>query len=150
MAEIARKTQVITGIAPDRIPVADLLEAGQPAILKGLARHWPLVRAGLESPEHAIAYLKQFSGPTPITVFSGPPAIAGRFHYNDDVTGFNFQAQRVPLGTTLDRLHGAARRPECAIVLRRLHRHRSLPAAVARGERPRASKVHRSSTTGRS
>ena len=51
MAEIARKTQVITGIAPDRIPVADLLEAGQPAILKDLARHWPLVRAGLESPD---------------------------------------------------------------------------------------------------
>ena len=118
MAEIARKTQVITGIAPDRIPVADLLEAGQPAILKGLARHWPLVLAGLESPEHAIAYLKKFSGLTPITVFSGPPAIAGRFHYNDDVTGFNFQAQKVPLGTTLDRLRaqlGDPNAPSCYV-----------------------------------
>jgi hypothetical protein len=104
MVEISRKTQVITGIAPDRIPISDLLEAGQPAILKGLARHWPLVRAGLESPEHAIDYLKQFSGPAPITVFSGSPAIAGRFHYNEDVTGFNFQAQKAPLGVTLDRL----------------------------------------------
>ena len=43
MAEIARKTQVISGVTPDRIPVAELLEAGQPAILKGLVRDWPLV-----------------------------------------------------------------------------------------------------------
>ena len=47
MTQIARQTQVITGLAPDRIPFADLLEAGQPAILKGVAKHWPLVRAGL-------------------------------------------------------------------------------------------------------
>ena len=104
MAEIAHKTQVITGVAPDRIPVAELLAGGQPAILKGLARDWPLVRSGLESPRQAIAYLKQFCGPRPITVFSGRPEIAGRFHYNDEVTGFNFQAQKVPLGDTLDRL----------------------------------------------
>jgi hypothetical protein len=104
MAEIARKTQVITGVAPDRIPVAELLEAGQPAILKGLALDWPLVRSGLDSPAQAIAYLKRFCGPKPITVFSGRPEIAGRFHYNDELTGFNFQAQKVPLGDTLDRL----------------------------------------------
>ena len=104
MVETARKTQVITGIQPERIPVAELLEAGQPAILKGLARDWPLVRRGLESPEQAIAYLKQFCGPRPVTVFLGPPEIAGRFFYNDKVTGFNFASHKVPLGETLDRL----------------------------------------------
>ena len=104
MTQIARQTQVITGLAPDRIPFADLLEAGQPAILKGVAKHWPLVRAGLQAPEAAIDYLKRFTGPKPITVFTGAPAIAGRFHYNDDVTGFNFHTQKEPLGVTLDRL----------------------------------------------
>jgi hypothetical protein len=104
MAEIARKTQVYSGVAPDHIPVAELLEAGQPAILKGLVRDWPLVRSGLESPEHAIAYLRRFAGPTPITVFCGRPEIGGRFFYNDEVTGLNYQSQRAPLGQTLDLL----------------------------------------------
>ena len=104
MAEIAQKTQVIEGVAPDRIPFAELLEAGQPAILKAVARDWPLVRRGLESPQAAIAYLKQFSGPKPITVFRGAPEIGGRFFYNDTITGFNFAAQKVPLAETLDAL----------------------------------------------
>jgi hypothetical protein len=104
MAEIARKTQVITGLVPDRIPVVELLEAGQPAILKGLARHWPLVRSGLESSASAIAYLKRFCGPMPITVFIGRPEISGRFFYNDEITGFNYKAAKGPLAETLDRL----------------------------------------------
>jgi hypothetical protein len=104
MADIARKTQAISGIAPDRIPVAELLEAGQPAILKGLAADWPLVRSGLESSASAIAYLKGFCGPAPITVFVGRPEIAGRFFYNDEITGFNYKAGKAPLAETLDRL----------------------------------------------
>ena len=105
MAEIARKTQVIEGLAPDRIPVVELLEAGQPAILKGLARDWPLVRSGLESSASVIAYLKRFCGPAPVTVFVGRPEIAGRFFYNDEITGFNYKAGKAPLAETLDRLH---------------------------------------------
>jgi Cupin-like domain len=104
MADIARKTQEIAGVAPDQIPIAALLAAGQPVILKGLAHDWPLVVRGRESPERAIAYLKKFCGPKPITVFRGPPAIAGRFFYNDQLTGFNFDSHRVPLGETLDGL----------------------------------------------
>jgi hypothetical protein len=104
MADIAQKTQVISGVAPDRLPIEELLAAGRPAILKGVARDWPLVRRGLESPEQGISYLKQFCGPKPVTVFRGPPAIAGRFFYNDQITGFNFESKRVPLGETLDAL----------------------------------------------
>jgi len=104
MAEIARKTREIAGLAPDRIPYAELLEAGQPAILKGVVRDWPLVRQGLDSAGQAISYLKQFCGPRPVTVFLGPPDIAGRFFYNENVTGFNYAAHKVPLAETLDRL----------------------------------------------
>ena len=91
MAEIARKTQVIDGLTPDRIPVVELLEAGQPAILKGLARDWPLVRSGLESSDerHRLPQAA-FAVPRPSLFSSGAPTIAGRFFYNDEVTGFNF------------------------------------------------------------
>ena len=41
MAEIARKTRVIEGVAPDAIPYDALMSAEQPAILKGVVRDWP-------------------------------------------------------------------------------------------------------------
>ncbi|RYD87804.1 MAG: cupin-like domain-containing protein, partial [Sphingomonadales bacterium] len=95
---------VIEGIAADAIPYADLLEKQQPAILRGVVRDWPLVRAGLESAEAAIAYLRRFESERPVTVYAGAPEIGGRFFYNDDVRGMNYAAGREPLGTFLDRL----------------------------------------------
>lgn len=101
---VSARTRVLTGIAPDAIPYAALLEAQQPAILKGVARDWPLVRAGLESANEAIAYLKSFDGGHPVTVFTGAPGIGGRFFYNDAVTAMNFEAARAPLSAILDRV----------------------------------------------
>jgi hypothetical protein len=101
-----RNTQVIEGVAPAALPIAELLQAGQPAILKGVARQWPLVQRGLESPESAIDYLVGFCSPRPATLFSGAPEIQGRFHYNADVSGMNFQSGRQPLAECLQRLRG--------------------------------------------
>ncbi|WP_066801231.1 cupin-like domain-containing protein [Sphingomonas soli] len=98
---------VIEGIAADAIPYAGMLERQQPVILRGIARDWPLVRAGLESPDAAISYLKRFEGERPVTVYAGAPEIGGRFFYNDDVTGMNYAASREPLGAFLDRLAAA-------------------------------------------
>jgi hypothetical protein len=97
-----RKTRQLTGIAPDAIPYGELIEAGEPAILKGVARDWQLVRRGLESAASAVAYLKGFAGQRPVVVYRGEAAHRGRFFYNDDFSGFNFTAQRCPLGGTLD------------------------------------------------
>ena len=104
MIEITRKTTVLDGVAPGRIPLAQLLEAGQPAILKGVARNWPLVRRGLESTGQAMAYLKSFANRKPVLVYTGPPEIKGRFFYNADFSGLNFATERAPLGDILDRL----------------------------------------------
>jgi hypothetical protein len=94
----------LAGVAPDRIPYAALLEGGAPAILKGVARDWPLVARGLESAGAAISYLRQHEGERRVTLYTGAPEIGGRFFYNEDVTGMNFEAGRVPLGAFLDRI----------------------------------------------
>jgi hypothetical protein len=104
MVDLARKTQTITGLAPDRIPYDELLEAGVPAILKGVASHWPLVRQGLESRERAVAYLKRFCGAKPVLEYRADAASRGRFFYNAEFTGFNFETRRAPLGECLDRI----------------------------------------------
>lgn len=104
MIEIARKTRVVEGVAPDAIPYAAMLAAQEPVILKGVARDWPLVRRGREGVGAAIAYLAGFDGGEPITGFTGAPAIGGRFGYDDAMTALNFASERVRLDAFLDRI----------------------------------------------
>ena len=104
MAEIARKVRVIEGVDPGRIPFAELLEAQQPAVLKGVAGDWEMVRRGAQSAAAAIDYLASFDGGRPVVGYTGAPEIGGRFFYNDDMTGLNFEAKRVPLTEFLRRI----------------------------------------------
>src|SRR5690606_11675892 len=94
----------IEGVAPGEVPYEALMDAQQPAVLKGLARDWPLAQRGLRSTEEAIAYLKRFEGERPVVGYTGAPETEGRFFYNADMSGLNFEAARVPLGEFLDRI----------------------------------------------
>ena len=102
MAETARRTRELAGVAPDAIPFDALIEAQQPVILRGLARDWPLVRHARQGAAEAIAYLKHFDGGRLVTGYTGAPEIGGRFFYNEDATALNFEAARVPLAAFLD------------------------------------------------
>jgi len=104
MVELTRKTRVIAGVSPDRIPFDELMDSGEPAILQGLAGDWPLVQRGRESAESAVAYLKRFCSPKPTNVYVGDPAIRGRFFYNEQFSGFNFTSHRIALAECLDRV----------------------------------------------
>ena len=92
----------LSGIAADAVPFDSLIDAQQPVVLEGLARDWPLVARGREGPAAVVEYLKGFATDRPVTGFTGPPEIGGRFHYNADLTGLNFTAERVPLAAFLD------------------------------------------------
>ncbi len=109
-----RKTQELAGIAPDRIPFGELLEAGKPAVLKAAAAHWPLVRHGLESPLSAMEYLRGFATPRPASVYTAPPELAGRFAYDENFTALNFKTERLPLGECFDRLARQLNDPHAA------------------------------------
>jgi hypothetical protein len=97
-------TAVIEGVAADAIPYAALMEQQRPAILRGVVRDWPLVRAGLESAASAMDYLKRFEGPRPVTAYAGAPGIGGRFFYDAEVRGLNYESGREPLSAFLDRI----------------------------------------------
>jgi hypothetical protein len=104
MVDITRKTEVVTGLTPNDIPFDDLLQAQRPTIYKGMARNWPLVREGLQSPDRAMAYLKSHYNGLQVVGYVGPPEIKGRFFYDEDATGLNFQSERVLLNAFLDRI----------------------------------------------
>jgi hypothetical protein len=104
MVAITRRTRVLEGVEPGEADFAALIEAGVPTILRGYAAGWPLVAAGRGGPEAAAAYLKRFDAGRTVTGYTGAPEISGRFHYNEQLTGMNFAAERVRLGEYLDRI----------------------------------------------
>ncbi|KCZ93354.1 cupin-like domain-containing protein [Hyphomonas johnsonii] len=104
MVEVQRKTRVIEGLAPDAIPYGDLMRAEVPTILKGVARDWPLVREGRVSPQAAMAHLASFYQGRPVVGYTCAPEIQGRYFYNEDGTGLNFERGRVQLTDYLDRI----------------------------------------------
>lgn len=116
MPAIARRTRVIEGADAHSLPVADLIADGRPAILRGIARDLPLVAAGLESPEKAIAWLKRFDGGRPVTAYVGDPAIGGRFGYGPDCTALNFVRESGSLSGYLDQLLASLGDPDARTI----------------------------------
>lgn len=104
MVDIEHKTRVIADVRPDQVSFQELMREETPVILKGLARDWPLVRRGLESPEQAMDYLKSFYNGKKIVSYAGAPEIKGRFFYNEGITGLNFKTEWVQLDEFLDRV----------------------------------------------
>lgn len=107
MSGWGRAADRIAGVDPAAIPFDALFARQQPVVLEGVAADWPLVTAGRVGAGEAAIYLRSFAGAAPVTVYTGPPDIAGRFHYDADLTGLNFTTGRAPLGEVLDRLLGA-------------------------------------------
>lgn len=82
----------------------EIRATGQPAILRGLGADWPAVKAANESVESGVAYLMSFAPPRDVMALLGAPEIAGRFFYNADLTGMNFQRGKVALAQFFERL----------------------------------------------
>jgi hypothetical protein len=82
----------------------EILPAGQPAVLRGLVDQWPAVQAGRASPAAMVDYLRGFSTGANVNVMVADPAIGGRFFYNADLTGLNFENTAAPFGGVLTRL----------------------------------------------
>lgn len=102
MAHAARKIREIDNLAPDAVPWDELMAAGQPALLKGLVRSWPL--AQIQAPRQAAEYLKSFDQGRRVVAFVGRPELKGRFGYTADATRLDFQSERGPLGDYLERV----------------------------------------------
>lgn len=80
------------------------MEDCEPIVLKGLVTDWPLVTAGRKSAAGAIAYMRSFDNGRTVGAYYGAPEIGGRYFYNDDLSGLNFESRRAPLGEVLSAL----------------------------------------------
>ncbi len=76
----------------DAAAFATIRAEGRPVVIRGLAADWPAVTAACEGDEAIVAYLTREPTLRPVRAIAAPPAENGRFFYNRNLTGFNFQA----------------------------------------------------------
>jgi hypothetical protein len=98
---IQQQARILEGCRPERLPLDELLSGDAPVVLKAVATHWPLVRAGLRSTADAMDYLRSFYNGKTVGASHGDPNIAGRLFYNEDFTQLNFISHRAPLDQVL-------------------------------------------------
>lgn len=100
------------GAAPAQATTLDrsATEQGRPILLRGAVTHWPLYEAAARGAIEA--YLAPFDAGRPAEVFVGTPAIAGRYHYSDDLRGFNFERETMAFSEALRRIVTTADDPQ--------------------------------------
>jgi hypothetical protein len=75
--------------SPDQF-FAEILPGEQPAVLRGIARDWPLVQAARHEAREAMAMLEAKASAHLTGVLRTDPEEEGRFHYSRDGQSFNF------------------------------------------------------------
>lgn len=90
-------------VSPEMLPV-DVLQSAEPVLMRGLVKHWPMVQAALRSDADFCNYLRHFGGNTRVGLWRGASEIEGRFFYNADFSGFNYQREIGLFGNLLDEL----------------------------------------------
>jgi len=101
MVDVAGKVREVPVSPAGHLPLADLLESGRPAVLRGVARDWALVSKGLESDQEARRYIASFYNGRPVDFSLGGPEARGRAYYRDDFSALNFTVRRDRLDTVL-------------------------------------------------
>ena len=79
----------------------EIIHRDRPAVLKGLLEHWPMIRAGAQSPQALLEYVRERDLGRPIRVMVGQPQIKGLYFYRDDLTGLNFDYAHRPFHAAL-------------------------------------------------
>lgn len=81
----------------------EVIPLGRPKVFRGLVRQWSAVMSS-GTPTSLIDYLSAYAVSKLVGLSSVPRAAAGRFFYNDSMTGLNFVKRRMPFRAALDTL----------------------------------------------
>ncbi len=88
------------------------MPAGQPVILRGLVKDWPVLAAAQQSQSALAAYLKQFDRGAQVGMNLGSHAMQGRYFYNERLDGLNFEQGTATLSNIIDQLLKIADQPD--------------------------------------
>ena len=79
----------------------EIIARDRPAVLKGFASSWPIVRAAAQSPQALLEYVRARDLGRPTKIMVGRPEIQGLYFFRDDMSGLNFDWQYRPVHETL-------------------------------------------------
>lgn len=85
-----------------------LTGVNRPLILRNYCAHFPAVHAGKQSPQAMADYLLEQHSGNPVNGCYGDSSTGGRVFYNEDMSGFNFQARKTDLKSLLDEILSSA------------------------------------------
>ena len=91
-----------SGVSPDQFR-DEIVPAGEPVVLRGIASHWPICRAA-DDADALSGMLQKAAGPEPVPVSLLPEREGGRFFYAPTMRGMNFQVQRAPFAAFIAQL----------------------------------------------
>lgn len=100
----------ISGIAGGEKFLSEVVLPCRPAVLRGLVRDWPAVRAS-QSAALFHDYINRFDAGGEMEAFFGAPQIAGKYYYAEDLQGFNFERRKMRLAAALDLILSSADQP---------------------------------------
>jgi Cupin-like domain len=86
--------------------------AGQPVLMKGLVKDWPIVAAANAGDEALAQALAANASPEPLVVSHAPHGVGGKFHYADGGSQLNFERTEMPLARFLSVLLAERDNPE--------------------------------------
>jgi len=89
----------------------EIAAAGEPVVLRGPTREWPLAAAARESDAALVKYLEGFHNGAPVSLMTGPPAIDGRLFYTGSLRSLNFQTIERKFGHAMQAILGYASDP---------------------------------------
>lgn len=96
---------------------AQILPAQKPAVLRDLVGHWPLVSAAGGDAATLYAVLAQRAIARKVGVMVAPSTAEGWLHYNDDLSGFNFERREIEFRDLLAYLLAHAATPSVAVAM---------------------------------
>jgi hypothetical protein len=76
----------------------------EPAVLRGVVADWPAVRAARESPALFCSYLSARDSGSAVDSLRTPPSAKGRIFYNDALTGFNYDHEKITITEVVERI----------------------------------------------
>lgn len=98
-----RRVREVQGVTPHSWDL-EILNSPEPVVLRDFGAAWPAVQAGRRSDREAVEYLRRTYGGKPITTCRGAAETGGRVYYNEEMTGFNFEATRGDFGEFLQEM----------------------------------------------
>jgi hypothetical protein len=103
--------KVIEGITRERFE-REVVPAYEPAVLRGVAGHWPLVAQGCAGLEPCLQYLMGFDGGQAVDAVLARPEPTRAFGYKPGLEGFNFMRDKRPYAALFEQLWRYSHFPE--------------------------------------